>query len=73
MSDFKIEANSTTWLAVKAHAESEIEKARTRLEMPSLTQTETDVERGQIKALRALLDLGKEQIKITVTSGGIEY
>ncbi|MCA0276257.1 MAG: hypothetical protein LCH86_09645 [Proteobacteria bacterium] len=56
----QIDLNSVTWQTVRDHAEKAVEAARSRLEGTHLTQSETDIERGKIKALRELLELGRE-------------
>jgi hypothetical protein len=62
-----IDTNNSVWQEVKAHAEAEIVTAQQRLEQPALSATETEFERGRIKALRGLLDLVKPKIVIPST------
>ncbi len=62
-----IDQHSTTWQSVVKHAEATIESARKRLEMQSLGPTETEYERGRIKALRDLLALTQPQVQIPST------
>lgn len=51
------ELNSSTWLNLKKHIGERIEKLRTELEKTTKTHDETLVVRGQIKALRLLLEI----------------
>lgn len=56
--------NSSAWLHVKRHVESEIERMRGELEKTTRSHDETMVYRGQIKSLRSLvreMEQGKEQ------------
>lgn len=46
----------TTWVKVKALIESDLQSARDRLEKPSLSFEDTLVTRGEIRALKRLLD-----------------
>lgn len=58
----KLAANELTqsgWVNVKAHVLQRIDKLRTELEKTTKTHDETLVVRGQIKALRLLLDVEK--------------
>jgi hypothetical protein len=54
-----IDPYSATWLAVKAHATLAIDAARKRLEATGLAVGPSENERGAIKALRGLLELGE--------------
>jgi hypothetical protein len=54
-----IDPHSATWLAVKLHAEKELNNARALLEIPSLDRDETQVQRGRIAALKKLLALAE--------------
>lgn len=50
-----IEIFSATWSVIKGHAETEIEMALARLEISGFSDTE--FERGRIRALRDILKL----------------
>ncbi|GAA4108817.1 hypothetical protein ACFFTN_01415 [Aminobacter aganoensis] len=58
-----IDLNSATWQAVRDHAEKAVEASRDRLEGAHLNASETDIERGRIKALREILALGSDKPK----------
>lgn len=57
------EINSSAWGNVKKHIGERIEKLRTELEKTSKTHDETLVVRGQIKALRLLLELERGEVE----------
>lgn len=59
-----IDVNSATWHAVRAHAETAIEKAREALTVSGLSMAETESERGAVKALRAVLALDPTTPKV---------
>lgn len=55
----EIELGSATWKAIEAYADEQITNLRLRNDSEGNTETGTAVIRGQIKALKALLALGK--------------
>lgn len=62
-----IDINSTTWAAIKAHADKQIERALKQIEVTGLSQDETENLRGQIKALRGVLAMGVPAKQFTTT------
>jgi hypothetical protein len=67
-----IDRHHPTWIAVKAHAETEIEAARKRLELTGLDPAATEHERGRIAGLRKLLSHGEPPERIPA-SGPVTY
>lgn len=60
----KVDPNSATWRAVRAHAEPRLKESCARLKTPGIPEREADLLRGQIlelEALLALADHGTEQ------------
>ena len=53
-----IDRNSPTWLSLREHIEKEISDAAKALETKGLEASTTEFERGRIKALRKILELG---------------
>ena len=51
------EIHSIAWPVVRAHIEKELEGLRNRLESTNLDLSATQVVRGEIRALKRLLDL----------------
>lgn len=66
-----IDPYSETWRRVCKHANDELDQARTALEQPGLPAAETEFQRGRIAALRTLLALTEDKVK--VASDAIEY
>jgi hypothetical protein len=52
-----VQTGSETWQAVKAAAEAGVRQAQENLERPGTGITETERERGYIKAMREILAL----------------
>jgi hypothetical protein len=50
-----VDPHSQTWAAVRAYCEHEIDRARDRLERKAVDASETEYDRGYIRALRSLL------------------
>lgn len=59
-----IETNSATWQTIRGHAEAEIARSQTRLEITGLPIAETEHTRGRIKALRDILALAEPRTEI---------
>jgi hypothetical protein len=59
-----IDQHTATWLAVKGKCDAEIALALTRLETAGLGLAETEHERGQIRAYRAILAMVKPPVSI---------
>lgn len=55
----KIEPYSATWLYVTNHAQAELQRLRVKNDSMSLDLAQTAELRGQIKAMKKLLALGK--------------
>lgn len=53
----RIDPHSPTWRAVRAHVEAEIARQSRRLEVPTMDATQTALLRGNLQALRELLQL----------------
>jgi len=51
----KIDAHSSTWIAVSQYAESRLAELRLRLEAPNTNWDETQATRAQMRELRLLL------------------
>ena len=56
----ELDKNSSTWIFVKDWAESELEKLRIKNDSITLSEAQTAVIRGQIKRLKAVLELPSE-------------
>lgn len=54
------EIHTIAWPVVRAHVEKELESLRARLESTNLDASATQVVRGEIRALKRLLDLPKD-------------
>ena len=59
--DGKIDIYSSTWSFVKDKVAIEIEKARAKNDNQNLTETQTAVIRGKIKALKSVLKWPEEK------------
>lgn len=66
-----LDIHSPTWRAVKTWAEAELTAARSRLEQAGVSATESDIERGDIRRLKALLALADD--KPAIPSSGAPY
>lgn len=51
------EIQSPPWQRVVAHVEEELKSLRSKLEKPDLSERDTQVVRGEIRALKRLLEL----------------
>jgi len=60
----ELNQNSPTWIFVKDWAEKELEKLRIKNDSITLSETQTAVVRGQIKRLKAVIDLPNEETGI---------
>ena len=66
-----LDPHSLTWRALKAWAERELDAARSRLEQAGISATDSDIERGDIRRLKALLALADD--KPVIPSGSTPY
>lgn len=73
------EIHSIAWPVVRAHIEKELDGLRNRLESTNLDLSATQVVRGEIRALKRLLDLPqtleearRQQTLPPAWSGGID-
>jgi len=57
----ELETHSPTWLVVKTWATEHIEKLRIKNDSPNNTEIQTAVYRGQIRALKNLLELPEDR------------
>jgi hypothetical protein len=62
-----IDFSSSTWQAVKEHADAAIENARLRLETSGLSAAETEFQRGRIKAMKDILAMAEPRPAIPST------
>lgn len=53
----RIDLHSFAWIAVQTHCETNLERARSELEKRNQTFEQTQYLRGEIAALKAVLDL----------------
>jgi len=59
----KFDENSATWELTKQHCQAEVNALAEELIDPSLTHDESQVKRGQILGLKALLSDGLDKLK----------
>lgn len=59
------ERTSPVWQSVRAHLERMLDRKRIENDNPLLTEKQTDVLRGQIQVLIAMLALGKKPPPLT--------
>ena len=69
----RIETHSDTWRAVVAHAKSKIETARKHIEARGVDERDADFARGQIAALRAILNMGEAKPSTAATAEPYEF
>ena len=70
-----MDKNSATWIMVSKWANDRIEKNQARLEALGTGETATNVCRGEIRSLRALLALADDPVqeeKITIPGYGLQ-
>lgn len=65
-----IDVNSRTWITVKAHLEKRLAECREKNDRSELTEMQTAALRGEIAAVKNLLDLPRQVAPVEVDDPG---